>query len=227
MAVPTTPWPCPRGQPPWPCAHPRLEAQSTVVLSFQLSLRSRRVSCAVTLMDTDFATDVSVQGRMQMGRNTRSRARHAGVDGDPAAEVSPSKPLDIFFVSACRHPLVLALNFWEYPQVPKKALSDPTVFSRLSAPTLKSPMLIRKVHFQHLRGAFLYICSLRFRGAFTLERLHYVLSSIWPRFERRSTSSTGPPAVSGIAFFDHFPKFPFQFWCHCSYAFIETLISDF
>ena len=71
--------------------------KSTIVLSFQLGLRSHRVSCAVTLMDNDFAADVSVQGRAQMGRNTRIRARHAGVDGDLAAEVSPSKPSDIFF----------------------------------------------------------------------------------------------------------------------------------
>ena len=203
-----------------------LEAQSIVVLSFQLGSGSRRVSCVVSLTDTDVVADVSIQGRAQMGRNMRSRARHAGVDGDPAAEVSPSKPSDIFFVYGRSHPLVLALNFWEYPQVPKKALSDPTVFSRLPTPTLKSRVLTQKFHFQHLRGAFFYVCSLRFRGAFTLERLHSVPSSIWPCFEPRSTSSTGPLVVSGIAFSDRFPKFPFQFWGHCSYAFMETLISD-
>ena len=136
-----TPWLCPRIQSPWLCAHPRPKAHSTVVLSTKLGLQSRRVFCAVTLIDTDVAAEASVHGRAQMGRKMRIRARHAGVDGDPAAEVTPSKPSNFIFVPARRLPLVLTLNFWEYPQVPKKALSDPTMFSWLPAPTLKSPML--------------------------------------------------------------------------------------
>ena len=76
----------------WPCQHQRRLPDSTLDLSTNLSLRRRRVSGAVSFMNTDVAVGAQDQGRAQMGRTTRSRARHAEVDGDPGAEVNPSKP---------------------------------------------------------------------------------------------------------------------------------------
>ena len=86
----------------------------TSAVSFQETSRTSVRSVgpflvAVNLIFCDVAAETRMQGRAPMGRNTRSRAREGGIDGDPAREVRRSKLLNFVLDHTPHLPLMCTL----------------------------------------------------------------------------------------------------------------------